>query len=168
MTKVDQEKTIANLQASVADLKRSNQEFQNALLEQIKQLGVKVETPLKPFELQDSILAVVQRSMTDCIKATLTGYTSPLTQLVQCVVNEHSEELKVTIREAFGEVIRTEDFKRAIVSGFAHKVARSIVAGNDSMFEKVTNEMKQDATFKSKMTLAVAQVVEEIIRERKA
>jgi hypothetical protein len=60
-----------------------------------------------------------------------------------------------------------DDFKQAIVSGFSHKVARTIISNNDGLFDKVSNDLKQDAIFKSRMSLAVSNVVEECLKDRR-
>jgi C4-type Zn-finger protein len=82
------------------------------------------------------------------------------------VVNEHSAELRILIADSFSEVIRTDDFKASIRTGFSHKIARTIISNNDGLFDKVGNELKQDAVFKSKMALAVANVINECLENR--
>lgn len=105
--------------------------------------------------------------MSESIKSVLTGYNSPLTALVQSVVNENAKELRAIISDSFKLVISTDEFKQSIVNAFSHKVARTIISNNDGLFDKVSNELKQDAVFKAKMSLAVSNVVEECLREKK-
>jgi len=89
-----------------------------------------------------------------------------MVKLVKSVVDENSTELRALISDSFVQVIRKDEFKQAIVSAFSHKVARSIISNNDGLFDKVSNELKQDAVFKSRMALAVANVVNECLLER--
>lgn len=117
--------------------------------------------------LESQILQVAQTSIAAAIKESLTNYQSPLVALTRSVVNDHTTELRSMISDAFVQVIRTDDFKKSIVDAFSHKVARSVISNNDGLFDKVSNELKQDATFKAKMALAVANVVEECLQERK-
>lgn len=117
--------------------------------------------------LESQILQVAQTSIAAAIKESLTNYQSPLVALTRSVVNDHTTELRSMISDAFVQVIRTDDFKKSIVDAFSHKVARSVISNNDGLFDKVANELKQDATFKAKMALAVANVVEECLQERK-
>lgn len=105
--------------------------------------------------------------MSESIKSVLTGYNSPMTALAKSVVDENAKELRAIISDSFKMVIATEDFKQSIVSAFSHKVARTIISNNDGLFDKVSNELKQDAVFKAKMSLAVSNVVEECLREKK-
>lgn len=118
--------------------------------------------------LEQDILQSVQQATSSAIRECLTKYDSPLVKLVKQVVESHNDELKKMINDSFLTVIRTEQFKQSIVSAFSHKVARTIISNNDGLFDKVSNDLKQDAIFKSKMALAVATVVEEVLQERKA
>ncbi len=118
--------------------------------------------------LEQDILQAAQLAVTASVKEALTKYDSPLVKLVKIVVEENSVELKTLISDSFTKVIRTEEFKASIVSAFSHKVARTIISNNDGLFDKVANDLKQDAIFKSKMALAVSSVVEECLLERKA
>jgi hypothetical protein len=65
-------------------------------------------------------------------------------------------------------VILTDEFKQSIVSAFSHKVARTIISNNDGLFDKVSNELKQDSVFKARMAMAVSNVVEECLRDRES
>lgn len=118
-------------------------------------------------ELEKDILQVAQQSVAAAIKEAMTKYDSPMIKLVKQVVEEHTTELKKLVSDSFQQVIRTDDFKQAILSAFSHKVARTIISNNDGLFDKVANDLKQDTIFKSKMALAVATVVEEVLEERK-
>lgn len=118
-------------------------------------------------DLQKEILQSAQQAVSASIRETLTKYDSPLIKLVKDVVNENSVELKELISSSFKTVIRTEEFKTSILSAFSHKVARTIISNNDGLFDKVSNELKQDSVFKAKMALAVSNVVEACLSERK-
>lgn len=118
-------------------------------------------------DLEKDILQASQQAISQSIRETLTKYDSPMVKLVKQVVDENSVELKGLISESFQKVIRTEEFKTSILSAFSHKVARTIISNNDGLFDKVSNELKQDAVFKAKMAMAVSNVVEECLSERK-
>lgn len=118
-------------------------------------------------QLSQDILQAAQVAVGKSIHDVLTKYDSPLQVLTKKVIEENSTELKALISSAFTSVIRTEEFKQSIVSAFAHKVSRTIISNNDGLFDKVSNDLKQDQIFKAKMSLAVAAVVEEILIERK-
>lgn len=165
MTK-DEQKTINTLCETVNKLKQENRLLVEKFTETINKINEKVSEKHIPISLEQDILQVMQQSVQKSIQECLTGYNSPLTKLVTVVVNEHSTELKQIISDSFNDVIKKDEFKQAIREGFAHKVARTIISNNNGLFEKVSNELKQDAVFKSKMALAVANVVNECLEER--
>lgn len=166
MTEKEQ-KTIDNLLKVVQDLKSENNKFRDDVKLLVEAINTKTETKHVPITLEQDILRTAQMAMNDSIQKVLTDYNSPLKKLVDVVVSENTPYLKDLISDSFNTVIRTEDFKNSIINAFSHKVARNIISNNDGLFDKVSNELKQDAIFKSKMSLAVANVVEECLNERK-
>jgi len=163
-----EQKSLSDIHQLIVDLKQENQKFREDVNKQVEIIGKKVDNKHMPITLeQEDILQVAQQAIGKAIGDTLAGYNSPLTKLVLGVVDDHSVELRTIITDSFSKVIRTEDFKQSIINAFSHKVARTIISNNDGLFDKVSNELKQDAIFKSKMALAVSQVVEECLLKNK-
>jgi len=163
----NEQKTIDNLYKLVSDIKLENKILTQEIAKVIDNMNDKVEKKHMPITLEQDILSTVQTSIQKAIQESLTKYDSPLVKLVTSVVNENSPVLKKIISESFNEVIKLDDFKAAIKTGFSHKIARTIISNNDGLFDKVSNDLKQDAVFRSKMALAVANVVNECLEERK-
>jgi hypothetical protein len=162
-----EQQTIDNLFKAVQDLRSENQKFREDVKLQIETINGKTEKKHLPIYLEQDILKAAQQAINESvIKALTAGYDSPMIKLVKLVVDENSTELRALISDSFVQVIRKDEFKQAIVSAFSHKVARSIISNNDGLFDKVSNELKQDAVFKSRMALAVANVVNECLLER--
>lgn len=160
------ESTINNLSESVRKMVEVNNQFQSNIKTEIESTKNKVKNA--PVNLEADILQACQTSINDSIKSCLTGYDSPLSKLILSVVEENTGELRKIISDSFTQVIRTEDFKKSILDAFSHKVARNIISNNDSLFDKVGNDLKQDPIFKAKMALAVSNVVEECLQEKNA
>ena len=146
-------------------LENDHNEFKEEVSNQITDLKDKSEKKLVPVNLEQDILRTAQISIAEAIRTSLTKYDNPLNKLIESVISENAAELRGIISSSFTQVIRTEDFKKSIVNAFSHKVARSIISNNDGLFDKVANELKQDAIFKSKMAIAVSNVVEECLRK---
>ena len=161
-----EQQAIDNLLKAVQDLRSENQKFREDVKLQVETINGKTEKKHMPIYLEQDILKAAQQAVGDSIKNLLSSYNSPLAKLVVSVIDENSTELRALISDSFVQVIRKDEFKQAIVSAFSHKVARSIISNNDGLFDKVSNELKQDAIFKSRMSLAVANVVNECLRER--
>ena len=111
---------------------------------------------MKNEELEQQIIKAARES-------SLKGYNSPLSKLVQKVVDENSEKLYSIMQSAFSEAISTETFRRSIVDAFSHKIARNMISQNDSMFDKLFAQMKTDQTLRAKIVLAVEKVVTDVM-----
>lgn len=164
MTGKEQE-SINNVYKLLYEIKAENVKFREDVTTQVNSINVKTEKKHLPITLEQDILKTAQTAIHESIAKVMTGYDSPMVKLVKSVVDEHSTELRTIISDSFSQVIRTDEFKQSIVSAFSHKVARTIISNNDGLFDKVSNELKRDAIFKSKMALAVANVVEECLQE---
>ena len=157
---------IAEINQKISNLKIQSDGRYQALadsLTETKNLASKVAAPIN---LESDILRAAQDAISKSIMAVLVNYDSPLNKLVKVVIENHNQELKTIINDAFTSVIRTEEFKQSIVSAFSHKISRTIIANNDGLFDKVSNDLKQDSVFKAKMSLAVANVVEECLKNK--
>ena len=163
-----EQQTIDNLFKAVQDLRTENAKFREDVKLQVETINTKTDKKHVPITLEQDILRTAQIAMNESIQKVLTDYSSPLKKLVEVVVSENATFLKQLISESFNTVIRTDEFKNSIINAFSHKVARSIISNNDGLFDKVSNELKQDAIFKSKMALAVSNVVEECLNERRS
>ena len=163
-----EQQTVDNLFKSVQDLRTENAKFREDVKLQVEAINTKTDKKHVPITLEQDILRTTQIAMNESIQKVLTDYNSPLKKLVETVVSENTTFLKQLISESFNTVIRTDEFKNSIINAFSHKVARNIISNNDGLFDKVSNELKQDAIFKSKMALAVSNVVEECLNERRS
>lgn len=158
-----EQQTIDNLYKIVNELKTANNDFREQIKFMVETTKNVVDKKHLPITLEQDILKTAQLAIHESIGKALTDYNSPLKKLTESVINENTTFLKQLISDCFNSVIKTEDFKQSIINAFSHKVARSIISNNDGLFEKVSNELKQDAIFKSKMSLAVSNVVEECL-----
>lgn len=162
-----EQQTIDNLFKAVQDLRTENAKFREDVKLQVETINTKTDKKHVPITLEQDILRTAQIAMNESIRKVLTDYSSPLKKLVEAVVSENTTFLKQLISESFNTVIRTDEFKTSIINAFSHKIARNIISNNDVLFDKVSNELKQDAVFKSKMALAVSNVIEECLNERR-
>jgi len=163
-----EQQTIDNLFKAVQELRSENAKFREDVKLQVETINTKTDKKHVPITLEHDILRTAQMAMNESIQKVLTEYNSPLKKLTEAVILENTTFLKGLISYCFNSVIKTEDFKNSIISAFSHKVARSIISNNDGLFEKVSNDLKQDAIFKSKMSLAVSNVVEECLTQRRS
>lgn len=162
MTNTEQ-KTVDSLLKVVSELRNENAKFREDVKLQIETINTKVEKKHMPIYHEQDILQVAQLAIKDAIKASLVGYGNPLSKLCVSVIDENSKELRQIISDSFNIVIKNDEFKQSIVSAFSHKVAKTIISNNEGLFDKVSNELKQDIQFKTKMQQAVINVVNECL-----
>jgi hypothetical protein len=161
------QEVLTRNEAITRDLAATVRDFGKKIEERVNTLEKKIEEKHTPLKLEGDILRTIQVAMNEAISKVLTGYDSPLTLLIKKVVEKNRERLQSIIEEAFDTVIAQDEFKRSIVAAFSHKVSRAIISNNAGLFDTVSNELRKDAVFKSKMTLAVARVVEECLHPMK-
>lgn len=164
MTNAEQ-KSIDKLWDLLSEIKKANGEFQQKSEARLEKVESQVKAAYLPVNLEQDILRTAQIAVSDSIKVCLGHYNSPLTRLVEIVVNENSGPLKNILSENFTKAIETEEFREAVRSSFVHKVAKNLVSGADSLFTKTMNDLKQDSVFKAKMILAVEKIVEESLKD---
>lgn len=161
----EERKAIDKIYELVGGIRSENDKFREQITGIVTEMNKKVDGKHAPLYFENDILKSCQLAIGECMKNALQGYNSPLIKLIESVVLSRNSELREIIQSSFDQVIRTEDFKASIVSAFSHKVAKSIISNNDGLFDKVANDLKQDAIFKSKMSIAVANVVEECLKK---
>lgn len=164
MTK-SEEKAIAELVEIVGKFIKGASELQDKQEERIVAVENRLDKKFTPLNFEQEILRKSQESIGTAIQSVLTGYSSPLTKLVESVVSEQSSYLREIISESLATTIKKEEFKNAVNEAFAHKIAKNLVSGADSLFSKTMNELKQDAIFKSKMIMAVEKIVNETLKK---
>lgn len=148
------------------EIRNQNDEFKKQINSKVSGLETQVVEKHIPVSLETDILKVVKYSMNDCIIKVLTAHDSPLVGIIQNVIKSYSTELNKIVSDSFKTVIDADDFKKEIVTAFSHKVARTIISNHGGLFDKVSNELNSDATFKAKATLAIATVVDDCLKGR--
>ncbi len=87
------------------------------------------------------------------------SYNSPLNKCADSVFAEHEDEFKKLFRDALSQIVNSKSFKAIIYEEFTHKVAKNLVAKLEGSIEKATNELRQDPILKSKMILAIEDII---------
>ena len=115
---------------------------------------------MEKLDLNKEILNTVRNSIHEAIKASLNGYSSPLTKMVNDVVLEHDAELRTIMREALSSVVASKEFRASVKEAFLHKVARTLVDNLDGAVKQAAEKLKQDPTIKAQMVLAIQAIVD--------
>jgi hypothetical protein len=163
----DQIQKLENLLYSIKEENRIFRESLNSAVNStVKDLSDQVQKKHIPINLELDILNSIQKSMDDAITGILGGYNSPLGKLVAQVVEKHSKEIFDIIDSSFSKAISTEQFKESVRSAFAHKVGRHVLSNFDGLFDKISNELRNDSKFRAQATLAMSNIIEEFLNKK--
>jgi hemoglobin-like flavoprotein len=162
-----EQQTIDSLYKVVNELRVENNRFREDITNQTQVLSDKIEKKHVPMDLENEIMDVVDKSLTKAMEAALTGYNSPLTKYAHNVVAKYQTEIEAVFNAVVSEGIKTEQFKERVREVLLHKIAKTIISGIDGSVDKTVNLMKQDAIFRSKLTLSVNTIVEEFLNQPK-
>ena len=112
-------------------------------------------------QLEKDILSTIQVTLGKSISEALNRYDSPFVNLVNKVVEDHESELRRIFSTSFKDVISTDEFQESVRNAFKHKVAKILVSKLEGQIEKSVTALRADPTLRSKMILAIENIIEE-------
>jgi len=163
MTEAEKQQ-IQKLIEIAKNMQELNHDFRTMISSRVDELEAKIEAKHVPIQLEASIMHSVNDAVRKAITSSLSEYNSPLKTLTDAVIGEHKTELRAIIGACFEQTIRHDDFRASVLEAFNHKIARLVISNNDSLLDKVSNDLKSDAAFRAKLTLAVSGVVDSFLK----
>jgi len=112
------------------------------------------------MDFEREILNGLNDGIQKSIKDQMGGYNSPLTKMIETVMNDNRESIMGKMDAALKSVIENPDFKDALVEEFNRKVAKTLLSGLEGLVEKAANSFKQDPTIRAKMVMAIQAIIE--------
>lgn len=113
------------------------------------------------MQLEQQIINAVKESLAEVIKSKLGGYNTPLDALIKGVFEDEKDELIDILKSVFKEVIGSDEFKITIKEEFQRKVAKNLVGVLEGQVSKAVEILKQDPIMKSRMILAIENIITE-------
>lgn len=120
------------------------------------------ETPL-----EQQIADAAKGAVGQAVKASLTGYSSPLQKMVNEVVAERTDTIKSLLRDGLDSALNGSAFKKEIRDAFNHKLARTLMSKYEGEIEKQANALRQQPEFRARVVLAIEAVVNEFSARRR-
>lgn len=114
----------------------------------------------KEFNLEEEILNATKTILINGIK-TLDGYSNPTKPIVISVIKEYEPSISIIFKEAIEKTIQSDNFKEVLQKLIAQRIVRELVSQSESSIARVIQKMKQDETFRARLTLAVDNIVTE-------
>lgn len=136
-------------------------EFKNSTTLQVKEIETKVKS--QPISLEHSMLIQIQHSMADAIKSVLEGYKSPITPLVQEVIERNRSAIEAQLNLAIHEamVITQDEFTKQIKEKMVKSLVNNAIQQTGGLVDKTFNDLKQNPTFRAKLIVAVDSLLTE-------
>jgi len=164
----NEQKSIDNLCKVVQELRSENTKFREDVKIQVDAIAGKVEQKHIPVSLEDEIVSATKNAMSDAIKKALgDSYNSPLTKYANNVIAKYQTSIEGIFDKIIQEGIASDEFKVRVREVLLHKIAKTVISGIDGSVDKTINLMKQDAIFRSRLTLSVNGLVDEFLKQNK-
>ena len=114
----------------------------------------------KELNLEEEILNATKTILINGIKA-LDGYNNPTKSIVNSVIKEYEPSISLLFKDAIEKTIRSDNFKEELQKLISQKIVRELVSQSESSISRIVQKMKQDETFRARLTLAVDNIVTE-------
>lgn len=114
----------------------------------------------KELNLEEEILNATKTILINGIR-TLDGYSNPTKPIVISVIKEYEPSLSSLFKEAIENTIRSDNFKEVLQKLISQRIIRELVGQSESSIARIVQKMKQDETFRARLTLAVDNIVTE-------
>ena len=113
--------------------------------------------------MEAQVLNAVRTSIHTAITEELVGYNKPLAKLTEQVVDNHSAEIKETIEGAVSSLLSSSDFREALTKAINEKLAKTLINKIGGEIESKVNDLKRDPVTRAKLTIAIDDVVKELV-----
>ena len=119
----------------------------------------------KESNLEEEILNATKTILINGIK-TLDGYSNPTKPIVISVIKEYEPSISIIFKDAIEKTIQSDTFKEVLQKLIAQRIVRELVGQSESSIARIVQKMKQDETFKARLTLAVDNIVTEFTTKK--
>jgi len=110
-----------------------------------------------------SIMEIITDALNSKIGERLNGYSSPLNNIVDEVVNENADTIREICRNALKTVVSDKQFEKSVRQEFEHKVAKSMVGKLEGSVEKAVEVLRQNPTLRAEIILVIEKMVKKNI-----
>jgi hypothetical protein len=162
----NEQKSINEVYALMSKIREENQKFREDINLQVTSTNKQVAEKHIPIVLENEINNAINSSITKALTDSLGGYGSPLTKYAQNVVAKHQVQIEGIFDSVIQDAIGTAEFKQRVREVLLNKIAKVMISGVDGTIDKTINLMKQDAIFRSRLTLSVNALVDEFLNKK--
>jgi hypothetical protein len=107
-------------------------------------------------EVDKIVLAEIRKQVAEKM-----NYNRALLEMVESSMEKQREPIMKVLDETLSSVVSNPHFKTTIQEEFEHKVAKSLVAKLEGTVEKAVEVYRQNPALRSKMIIAIENIVKE-------
>lgn len=117
------------------------------------------------MEIKDSeLLQIAKNAIQDkVIERFTTNWSSPLSKMVDSVIENHSIELKELIEDCLSQITSSKLFKDTVKEEFIRKVAKNMVGKLEGLVTKSVDKLNNDVTMKARMIVALEDIIKKSV-----
>jgi hypothetical protein len=110
--------------------------------------------------LEKQVLGEIKSSISSSIQKHLGDYGSPLKPFIKSCFDKHGRTIEGWLAESIDKVILDKSFKKSMIEGMRHKIAREITnTFGEGIFKANIQKLKADPTLKARCVLAVEKII---------
>ena len=160
MTKSEQIE-LQQLRETIKLLTQTLKEFTTATTEKIQTIESTVKQ--QPISLEIAMLNSIQQTMVESIKSVLVGYKSPITPLIEQVIERNKAKIVENIELAINDAMTLSqvDFQNQIKHKILKSTVDNAISQSGGLVDKTFNELKQNPAFRGKLTIMIDSLLTE-------
>lgn len=113
------------------------------------------------FDLGKELVQAVKNGIGKSVSEKLSGYHSPIEPIIQKCIEEQSAELRNIFLESIRSAVGDKEFRAEIAKAVRHKLASQLIQKFGGELEKQVNLLKSDPVTRSKITVAIDEILKE-------
>ena len=117
--------------------------------------------------MENKILKIIKESLDGSIKSVLTGYHSPLLDLIKKVFEDNEGHIRHILDDEFSNALKGSEFRKTVRAGLDHKLGKLLIAKFGGELEKQINVLKSNPETRAKITLAITKITDEVLQGEK-
>ena len=104
---------------------------------------------------------MIFESLAKAIPDALSGYQSPMKEIVNRVVNNHDSKIYELFSRNLEKALEDKGFEEIIFEEFQRKIAKNLVGKLEGEVEKSVDKYRQNPELKAKMIMAIQNMIKQ-------
>jgi hypothetical protein len=103
----------------------------------------------------------IRDAIREGIKAKMSGYNSPLENLMKQAIETRHAEFRSLLDESIASCVNDDDFRNEIGSAVRKSLAKTLIQRFGGEMEKQFNALKSDPLTRARITMAIEEIVKQ-------